>query len=106
MYIRSFFSQRGDLIGCRQLGVRFAEPDVQEKRLIGICLGFQAVDRITNDDLTGVTFHRASPLAVAHKVRGIPVTGICAIAYVISKNQYHVGLFVLGKTGANQQQGA
>ena len=34
------------------------------------------------------------------------VAGYVAIAHVISKNQHHVGLFVLGKTGTNQQQGA
>ena len=63
----------------RQLGVRFVEPDVHKERLIGICLGFQPVDRITDDDLAGITFHRPHCFAVAHKVGGIPVTGICAI---------------------------
>ena len=64
-----------NLVGGCNDGVRFIEPNVDEKWRVGLTF-VDPVNGFVDDDLAGVTFHGPNGFTVAQKVGGIFVTGM------------------------------
>ena len=54
--------------------MRFLEPDVEKKGLVGLADFLQPVDSFIGNDLAGVAFYFTYFLSIAEKVCRVPVT--------------------------------
>ena len=68
-----------ELVGGRNDGVWFVEPEIDEEGSVGGAFLVEPGNGFVNDDLAGVAFHGPDGFAVAQKVGGVFVTGMSPI---------------------------
>ena len=68
-----------DLVGRRDRGVGFVEPEVEKEGLAGVALFIEPGEGLIDDDLAGVAFHLSHAFAIAQKLGRVLVAGARAV---------------------------
>ena len=68
-----------DLVGRRDHGVGFVEPEIEKEGFVGVTLFIEPGEGLVDDDLAGVAFHRANRFTVTQKVGRVLVAGVRAV---------------------------